>query len=92
MTDIVEKMQKAQGGLLPSFPQRRDVQGKAYAVPQVVSPWPLITRMDILEAAKVDPPKTWDEFVEVCKKLQNRHGSPALVCVWDCRMILTPMR
>jgi multiple sugar transport system substrate-binding protein len=27
--------------------------------------------MDILEAAKVDPPRTWDEFVEVCKKLQK---------------------
>jgi multiple sugar transport system substrate-binding protein len=27
--------------------------------------------MDILEAAKVEPPKTWDEFIEVCKKLQH---------------------
>jgi multiple sugar transport system substrate-binding protein len=27
--------------------------------------------MDLLEAAKVDPPKTWDEFIEVCKKLQK---------------------
>ena len=27
--------------------------------------------MDILEAAKVDPPKTWDELIEVCKKLQK---------------------
>jgi multiple sugar transport system substrate-binding protein len=27
--------------------------------------------MDVLDAAKVDPPKTWDEFVEVCKKVQK---------------------
>ena len=27
--------------------------------------------MDILEAAKVDPPRTWEAFVEVCKKLQK---------------------
>jgi multiple sugar transport system substrate-binding protein len=27
--------------------------------------------MDLLEAAKVDVPKTWDEFIEVCKKLQK---------------------
>jgi multiple sugar transport system substrate-binding protein len=27
--------------------------------------------MDLLEAAKVQPPKTWDEFVEVCKKVQK---------------------
>ena len=46
-------------------------QGKAYGVPQSVSPWPLVTRLDLLEAAKVDPPKTWDEFIEVCKKLQK---------------------
>ena len=46
-------------------------QGRAYGIPQSVSPRPLVTRMDILEAAKVAPPKTWDEFVEVCKKLQK---------------------
>jgi multiple sugar transport system substrate-binding protein len=27
--------------------------------------------MDLLTAAKVEPPKTWDEFIEVCKKLQQ---------------------
>jgi multiple sugar transport system substrate-binding protein len=31
----------------------------------------LITRLDVLAAAKVDPPKTWEEFIEVCKKLQK---------------------
>ena len=46
-------------------------KGKAYGIPQSVSPWPLVTRLDLLEAAKVDPPKTWDEFIEVCKKLQK---------------------
>ena len=40
-------------------------------MPQSISPSPLVTRLDILEAAKVDPPKTWDEFIEVCKKLQK---------------------
>ena len=40
-------------------------------MPQSVSPWALVTRLDLLEAAKVDPPKTWDEFIEVCKKLQK---------------------
>src|SRR5438552_13537727 len=27
--------------------------------------------MDILATSKVEPPKTWDEFIEVCKKLQK---------------------
>src|SRR6266849_3641957 len=71
VTDIVEKMQKVPGGLFPASLTEVMYKGKAYAVPQSVSPWPLVTRMDLLEAAKVEPPKTWDEFVEVCKKLQK---------------------
>src|SRR5881397_2701529 len=71
VTDIVEKMQKVPGGLFPTSLTDVMYKGKAYAVPQSVSPWPLVTRLDILEAAKVEPPKTWDEFVEVCKKLQK---------------------
>ena len=45
--------------------------GRAYGIPQSLSPRPLVTRMDILDAAKVTPPTTWDELVEVCKKLQK---------------------
>jgi len=71
VTDIVEKMQKVQGGLFPVSLTEVMYKGKAYAVPQSVSPWPLVTRMDLLEAAKVEPAKTWDEFIEVCKKLQK---------------------
>src|SRR5262245_30843764 len=71
VTDIVEKMQKVQGGLFPVSLTEVMYTDKAYAVPQSVSPWPLVTRMDLLEAAKVEPAKTWDEFVEVCKKLQK---------------------
>ena len=64
-------MQKVPGGLFPvSLPSVMH-QGKAWAVPQSVSPWTMVTRMDLLEAAKVEHPKTWDEFIEVCKKLQK---------------------
>jgi len=71
VTDLVNKMQKVQGGLFPVSLGTVMHQGKAYGVPQSVSPWALITRLDVLAAAKVDPPKTWDEFIEVCKKLQK---------------------
>jgi multiple sugar transport system substrate-binding protein len=71
VTDLVEKMQKVQGGLFPFSLSTVMHKGKAYGVPQSVSPRPLVTRMDILDAAKVAPPKTWDEFIEVCKKLQK---------------------
>jgi ABC-type glycerol-3-phosphate transport system substrate-binding protein len=71
VTDLVNKMQKAAGGLFPISYNTVMHKDKAYGIPQSVSPWPLVSRMDILEAAKVAPPKTWDEFVEVCKKLQK---------------------
>jgi multiple sugar transport system substrate-binding protein len=71
VTDIVEKMQQVPGGLFDASLNTVMYKGKAYSVPQSVSPSPLVTRMDILEAAKVDPPKTWDEFIEVCKRLQK---------------------
>jgi multiple sugar transport system substrate-binding protein len=70
VTDLVEKMQRVPGGLFPVFDEVMH-QGKAYAIPQSISPSPLVARMDLLAAAKVEPPKTWDEFIEVCKKLQQ---------------------
>ncbi len=71
VTDVVERMQKVPGGLYDASVRAVMYKGKAYSVPHYVSPTPLITRMDILEANKVDPPKTWDELIEVCKKLQK---------------------
>jgi multiple sugar transport system substrate-binding protein len=71
VTDIVEKMQQVPGGLFPVCLEAAMHKGKAYGVPYQVSPRPLVTRLDLLEAAKVDPPKTWDELIEVCKKLQK---------------------
>jgi multiple sugar transport system substrate-binding protein len=71
VTAIVNKMQKVAGGLFPISVQNVMHDGKAWAVPQSVSPWTMITRMDLLEQAKVEHPKTWPEFIEVCKKLQK---------------------
>jgi multiple sugar transport system substrate-binding protein len=71
VTDIVEKMQQVAGGLFEASLKAVMYKGKAYSVPHEVSPWPLVTRLDILDAAKVDPPKTWEEFIEVCKRLQK---------------------
>jgi multiple sugar transport system substrate-binding protein len=71
VTDLFEKLQQKGGEFFPVSLNAVMYKGKAYGIPQSVSPWPLVTRMDIIEAAKVDPPKTWDEFIEVCKKLQK---------------------
>ena len=71
VTDVVDKMQKVQGGLYPGLIRSVMHKGKAYGVPQSLSPRPLVTRLDLLAAAKVAPPKTWDELIEVSKKLQK---------------------
>jgi multiple sugar transport system substrate-binding protein len=71
VTDIVDKMRQVSGGLFDASLKTVMYKGKAYSVPQSVSPSPLVARLDILEAAKVDVPKTWDEFIEACKRLQK---------------------
>jgi len=71
VTDLVNKMNQEAGGLFPVALNNVMYKEKAFSIPQSISPWPLVTRMDVLEDAKVDPPKTWEEFVEVCKKVQK---------------------
>ncbi|MGE3539446.1 MAG: ABC transporter substrate-binding protein [Candidatus Tectimicrobiota bacterium] len=71
VTDLVTKMNKQAGGLFPNSLASVMHDGKAFSVPQSVSPWPLVSRMDVLNDAKVSPPKTWEELVEVCKKVQK---------------------
>lgn len=71
VTDMVNKMNTQAGGLFPASINSVMENGKAFSIPQSVSPWPLVTRLDLLAEAKVDPPKTWDELIEVCKKVQK---------------------
>jgi multiple sugar transport system substrate-binding protein len=71
VTDLVERLQQTAGGFFPISLQAVMSHGKAYGVPQAVSPWVLVTRLDLLEAAKVEPPTTWDAFIEVCQRLQR---------------------
>jgi multiple sugar transport system substrate-binding protein len=71
VTDLVQQMQRVPGGLLEVSLKAVMVHGKAYSVPHQVTPVPLITRLDLLEAAQVDPPTTWDAFIEVCRRLQK---------------------
>ena len=70
VTDVVEKMQQVPGGLFPVFAEVL-THGKAYGIPQSVNPSPLVTRRDLLAAAQVEAPTTWDAFIEVCQKLQK---------------------
>jgi multiple sugar transport system substrate-binding protein len=71
VTDLVETLQHTAGAFSPTSLQAVMSHGRAYGVPQAVSPWTLVTRLDLLEAAKVEPPTTWDAFIKVCQRVQH---------------------
>ena len=68
VTDLVEQMQHVPGGLVPASLQDVMSKGKAFGIPQSVSPWSLVTRLDLLAATNVDTPNTWDAFIEVYRE------------------------
>ena len=71
MTDMVEKMRKEPKGIFEATLEAVRVNGRYLGVPLAVNPWPVHARLDLLEKAKVDYPKTWDEFIETSKKIQE---------------------
>jgi multiple sugar transport system substrate-binding protein len=71
VTDVVEKMRGEEGGLFDSSLTAVAHDGKYWGVPFAINPWPFHARIDILEEHGLDYPKTWDEFVETCLKIQD---------------------
>jgi multiple sugar transport system substrate-binding protein len=71
VTDLVEKMKQAKGGLFDSSLLAVGHEGKFYGVPFAINPWPMHARVDILEEHGLQYPRTWDEFVETSLKIQK---------------------
>jgi multiple sugar transport system substrate-binding protein len=71
MTDTVERMRKEPKGIFEATLTAVRINGRFFGVPLAVNPWPMHVRLDLLEKAKVDYPKTWDEFIETSKKIQE---------------------
>jgi multiple sugar transport system substrate-binding protein len=71
VSDLVAKMQAEEGGLFESSLTAVGYDGKYWGVPFAINPWPMHVRMDVLEENGLDYPKTWDEFVETCLKIQK---------------------
>src|SRR2546421_598000 len=69
--DLVEKMRNEPKGIFESAMTAVMYKGRALGVPLAVNPWPVHARLDLLEQAKVEYPKTWDEFIETSKKIQS---------------------
>src|SRR5262249_13859093 len=71
MTDLVDKMRREPKGIFESAMTSILYKGRAMGVPLAVNPWPVHARLDLLEQAHLEYPKTWDEFIETSKKIQS---------------------
>jgi multiple sugar transport system substrate-binding protein len=70
-TSVVNKMRAEKGGIFDASLRAIEKDGKYWGVPLAINPWPFHVRLDVLEKAGLSYPKTWDEFVETCKKVQR---------------------
>ncbi len=72
VTDLVGDIEAKNGDIIDSLVKPAVFGGKTYAVPQKFYSVALHYRKDLLEAAGYsEPPKTWDEFREMAKKLTD---------------------
>ena len=59
-------------------------KGKQYAAPTVYYSWGMFYRKDLFQKVGIaDEPKTWDEFLDACKKLKAAGISPIAVAGRD---------
>jgi multiple sugar transport system substrate-binding protein len=71
VSDVVANMRGEEGGIFDSSLIAVGYDGKFWGVPYAINPWPMHVRMDVLEDNGLEYPKTWDEFVETCLKVQK---------------------
>ncbi len=55
------------------------VNGKQYAIPYTSYQWGVYYRKDIFAEHGINPPKTWDEFLAVCKTLKDKDITPIAI-------------
>ena len=72
LTDLCGQIQATNGDFIQSLIKPATFGGKVYAIPQKFYSVALHYRKDLFAAAGItEPPKTWDEFREVAKKLTD---------------------
>jgi multiple sugar transport system substrate-binding protein len=59
------------------------LDGKLLAMPLYANSRVLIYRKDILEAKGIEPPVTWDEYLEAARKLTNPPETYGFFQMWD---------
>ncbi len=55
------------------------VDGKQYFVPASWYWWAVYYRKDIFEEYDLEPPETWDEFLEICETLKSNGVTPLTI-------------
>lgn len=66
---------------------QKDKEEKMYGVPYATNASGVLYNADLFKKAGVEVPKTWDEFIAVCKKLQDAGITPfefTLKDAWCC--------
>lgn len=71
VTDVMEDAKKKEGGIFEAALLNAGYQGKYYGVPYVVNPWVMHVRTDLLKAAGVEYPKTWQEVIDISPKVSK---------------------
>ncbi|EOS67704.1 ABC transporter substrate-binding protein [Oscillibacter sp. 1-3] len=61
--------------MYPAFLDQSVVDGTVWAIPDLASARAMYYNVDILEAAGVEVPTTWDELTEACKKIKEYDSS-----------------
>lgn len=71
ITDVAEQVISENGGLLPGIEPYAKVGDSYLGVPQYNQLGVMYIRQDLLEAAGLEPPETWEELAEVAEQLQD---------------------
>ena len=61
--------------MYPAFLEQSNIDGTIWAIPDLASARAMYYNVDILEAAGVEVPTTWDELTEACKKIKAYDSS-----------------
>lgn len=69
---------------------QKDKEQKLYGVPYATNASGVLYNVDMFKEAGVQVPKTWDEFMNVCKKLQTAGKTPFELTFKDAWCCLPP--
>ncbi len=71
ISDLEQEVARANGGLLPNVEAYIKHEGRYYGVPHYALQTVLFVRKDLMDAKKLQMPKTWQDVVDVSKAVQD---------------------